>query len=122
MLVWYKKFCCGIFYLLKEKANSDIPLFATFMFTLFLFVLVTFGIESLVYLLFKTEYNLNKYIVYLLVVIIAIPNYLYVFKNSKFLDFYTEKFALPKTIIIVLFIFLCSLILVLQGGVRVDTK
>ena len=120
VLASYKKFCCGIFYLLKEKAKSDIPLFATFMFTLFLFVLLIFGLESLIYLLLKTQYYVSRYLVYLVVAFFAIPNYFFIFKDQKFLELYTEKLAWTKIITIVLLIFVCSLTLVLTAGVRID--
>ncbi len=31
MLIWYKKFVCGLFYFLRNKVNSDIPKFAAFL-------------------------------------------------------------------------------------------
>ena len=118
MLQFYKKFCCGIFYLLKVKAKSDIPFFATFMFTLFLFVLIVFGVDSLLHLLLKTKHQLSRYLVFSLIFIIAIPNYLFVFKDKLFLDFYDKKFSNLKVIVLILLIFSLSLILVLTGGVR----
>ena len=118
MLVWYKKFCCGVFYLLKEKAKSDIPFFATFMFTLFLFVLVVFGADSIIYFLLKTNYQLSRYFMYGLVFVFAVPNYLIVFKNKKFLDFYDKKLPHLKVLLLILLIFFLSLSLILIGGVR----
>jgi len=118
MLVGYKKFCCGIFYLLKDKAKSNIPFFATFMFTLFLFVLLIFGIDSLIYLLFKTTYYLSKFLMYGLVIIFAVPNYFYVFKDEKFLEYYHKRLPSLYVLAIVVFIFVGSLVLILQGGVR----
>jgi hypothetical protein len=118
MLQWYKRFCCGIFYLLKEKAKSDIPFFATFMFTLFLFVLIVYGADSLIAILLKTKYNVSRYLMFGLVFIVAIPNYLVVFKDNKFLDFYDKKLSHLKVIISILLIFVLSLGFVLMGGVR----
>jgi len=118
MLEWYKKFCCGIFSLLKEKAKSDVPFYATFMFTLFLFILIIFGTDSLIYLLLKTKYHLSRYLVFGLVFILAIPNYLLVFKDKKFLDFYDKKLSNLKVVLIILLIFFLSLISILIGGVR----
>ena len=118
MLKWYKKFCCGLFYLFKEKAKSDIPIYATFMFTLFLFVLIVFGADSLFYLMYDTKYKLSRYLVFGLIGIIAIPNYLFVFKDKKFLSFYEYKLSQQKVIILILLIFCLSLLLILNGGVR----
>ncbi len=118
MLNWYKKFCCGIFYLLKEKAKSDIPFFATFMFTVFLFVLILNGVESFIYILFKTQDQLSINLVYAYVFIFSIPNYLLVFKGKRFLEFYDNKLPHLRVVVILLLIFLSSLILILMGGVR----
>ncbi len=120
MLDGYKKFCCGIFSLLKEKAKSDVPFYATFMFTLFLFVLIVFGTDSLFYLLLKTKYQLNRYLVFGLLFIVAIPNYLLVFKDKKFLDFYDKKFSHLKVTLFILLIFFLTLSLILIGGARVS--
>lgn len=119
MIDWYKRFCCGIFYLLKEKAKSDIPFFATFMFTLFLFVLVFFGVDSIIYFLFKTKDIPNRFFVFCLILVFAVPNYLLVFKNKKFLDFYDKKISGSKVILLILLIFISSLSLVLIKGPRV---
>lgn len=100
MIEEYKKFCCGVFYLLREKAKSGIPFFATFMFTLFLFVLVVNGIDIIIYLLFKTKYQLGRFFVLCLMVLFAVPNYIFIFKNKKFLAFYDEKLSLYKEIIL----------------------
>ncbi len=116
MLEWYKKFCCGVFYLLKEKAKSDIPFFATFMFTLFLFILIVHGVDSIVYLFLKIKNIQNKYITYVLVFIFAIPNYLLVFKDKKFLHFYDKKLSYLKTVLAILLIFSICLGLVLIAG------
>ncbi len=118
MLDRYKKFCCGIFFLLKEKAKSDIPFYATFMFTLFLFVLIVFGADSLIYILLKTKHQLNRFLVFGLIFIVAIPNYLLVFKDRKFLHFYDKKLSHLKVILIILLIFFSSLTSILIGGVR----
>lgn len=118
MLDGYKKFCCGLFSLLKEKAKSDIPFYATFMFTLFLFVLIVFGGDSLIYLLLKSKHQLNRYFMFGLIFIVAIPNYLLVFKDKKFLDFYDKKLSHLKVTLIILLIFFLSLSLILIGGVR----
>jgi hypothetical protein len=119
MLVWYIKFCCGIFYLLRDSAKSDIPYFATFMFTLFLFVLSMSGIESLIYLLFKTKDYLSKFLMYGIVVMFAAPNYFYVFKDGKFLKYYHKKLPSSYVLAIVILIFVGSLVLILQAGPRV---
>ena len=118
MLEWYKKFCCGVYYLLREKAKSDIPFFATFMFTLFLFLLIINGIDSLIFILFNTRDWLSRYVMYGLVFIIAIPNYLFVFKDKKFLDFYEQKPPHLRVVLLILLIFFSSLSLILIGGVR----
>ena len=118
MLEWYKKFCCGVFYLLKEKAKSDIPFFATFMYTLFLFLLILNGAESLILILFKTSDWLSRYVMYGLLFIFGVPNYLIVFKNKKFLDFYDKKLPHLKVVLLILLIFFSSLSLILIGGVR----
>jgi hypothetical protein len=103
---------------LKDKAKSDIPFFATFMFTLFLFVLLIFGIESIVHFLLKTTFILSRYLVYLLVVVFAIPNYFYVFKDNKVLEYFDHKLSAFKTTAIILLIFVGSLVSILLGGVR----
>lgn len=118
MLNWYKKFCCGIFYSLKEKAKSDVPFYATFMFTLFLFILIVFGIDSIIYLFLKTKYKLSGYFIYSLIITFAIPNYLIVFKNKKFLALYDMRLSYLKVLLIVGVIFFSSLLLILKGGVR----
>lgn len=118
MLSLYKQFCCGIYSLLKEKANSDIPIFATYMFTLFLFVLLVFGVDSLIFLVFKTTYQLSREWMYCMVLIFAIPNYFLVFKSSKFLEFYKSRLSHKNVIFLILLIFISSLTLILIGGVR----
>lgn len=120
MLEWYKKFCCGVYYLIKEKAKSDIPIFATYMFTLFLFLLTINGIDSLVFILFKTRDWLSKYVMYSIVFIIAIPNYFFVFKDKKFLEIYEKKLPHIKVVLLILLVFFSSLSLILLGGVRSD--
>jgi hypothetical protein len=114
----YKRFCCGIYYLLRDRARSTIPVFATFMFTLFLFMLVLHGIDSLIYLLFNTPYIFNKYVVYVLLAIISIPNYLFVFRNKMFLEHYREKTPSIFVILIVIAIFAGSIFLITQAGPR----
>lgn len=105
---------------MKNKFKSDIPIFATFMFTLFLFVLFVFGIESIAYLLFKRSYKIDKYLMYLLVSIFALPNYLCVFKNRKFLFFFDRKLTNVVVILYSLSIFFISIIFILLGGTRVN--
>ena len=103
---------------MRDKANSDIPVFATFMFTLFMLMLLFYGIDSLIYLLFGTPYFLNKYIMYAILVIIAIPNYLFFFRNEKFLACYRERMPSLYVILIVFILFAGSLFLILQAGPR----
>ncbi len=118
MLEWYKKFCYGLFYLFRDKIKSDVPYYATFMFTLFLFVSFIFGCESLIYILLKKGYQLNKFLVYGSVIIFAIPNYLIVFKNKDDFEKADKKLSYLTVTIISIFILVASLILVLLGGVR----
>ena len=118
MVKYYKRFCCGIFYLLKEKAKSDIPLYASFMFTIFLFVLVLYGIESLFYLLLKYNFKIDKYLAYCICFIFAILNYFLVFKDKEFLKFYDVRISTIRTVILVLVIFISNLAFILLGGVR----
>lgn len=118
MLEWYKRFCCGLFYFFREKAKSDIPLYATFMFTVFLYILLIFGIDSFIYFLLKSKYNIGRYFMYGLVIIFAVPNFLLVFKNRRFLEYYEDRLSVQKVILLILLIFFSSLTLILIGGRR----
>ena len=118
MVKYYKRFCCGIFYLLKEKAKSDIPLFASFMFTVFLFVLILYGIESLFYLLLKYNFKIDKYLAYCICIIFGFLNYFFVFQDKELLKFYHVRTTTIRTVILVSVIFISNLAFVLLGGVR----
>jgi Mn2+/Fe2+ NRAMP family transporter len=88
------------------------------MFTLFLFVLVVYGADSIFYLLLKTKQQLSRYLMYCLVFIFSIPNYFFVFKDKIFLDCYDQKIPQFKLVQLILFIFILNLILILIGGIR----
>lgn len=118
MLYLYKRFCCGLFYFFKEKVKSDIPFFASYMFTLFLLVLVVYGLDSIIYLLIESNYKLTKYHVYGIVSVFAIFNYFMVFKNEAFLKFYDNRLPLLKVLILISVIFISCLGLILIAGVR----
>lgn len=118
MLYLYKRFCCGLFYFFKEKVKSDIPFFASYMFTLFLLVLLIYGLDSIIYLLIKTNYELTKYHVYGIVSVFAIFNYFMVFKNKSFLALYDNRLPLLKVLILISVIFISCLSLILIAGVR----
>ncbi len=115
---YYKRLCCGIFYLLKEKAKSDIPLFSSFMFTVFLFILVLHSVESVFYLLLKYKFKFDKSLVWCMCIIFAIFNYSFVFRNKLFLDLYDVRISNTSTIIVISGIFISSLTFVLLGGIR----
>ena len=89
------------------------------MFTLFLFVLIIYGIDSLLYIFSITKTYLNKYYGYLLTAMFAIPNHFYIFKDKKFLVYSNEKLPTLRIIIIVLSIFVCSIMLVIQTGPKI---
>lgn len=112
----YKKFCCGVYYLLRDKAKSDIPFFATFMLTLFLVQLSFYGINSLYRILFDDSLQLNGYMGYSVSLIFGVPNYFFVFRNKKFMEYYKQKMPSIYVIAIVVFVFTMSLFLILQAG------
>ena len=118
MLDLYKRFCCGLFYFFKEKIKSDIPFFASYMFILFLLVLVVYGLDSMIYLLVQANYELTKYHVYGIVSLFAIFNYFMVFKNKSFLKFYDNRLSLLKVLVLISMIFISCLSLILIAGVR----
>jgi hypothetical protein len=118
MLKLYKRFCCGLFYL-QSKVNPDVPVIMTFFATLLLFVLLVNGIDSVIFLLFKTPYFFNDPIVrYSIIVLAGIINYFLVFKDKKFLDYYRDKLPSALTLLIVVVIFGGSLALILLTGPR----
>lgn len=119
MLFWYRKFCCGIYDLLKEKAKSDIPALSTFVFTIFLFLMILFGLDSIIHYFFEKVFLRNKKTIYLLVLFFSIPNYLFVFRKDMFLKYYEFRVSIVKTISIVFSIILFCLILVLLDGPRI---
>src|ERR1700742_2149536 len=101
MLAAYKKFCCGIFYLLRDKARSDIPFFATFMFTLLLFQLLVYCIQSLYRIFIDTSFSYNAYEGLLISFIFGIPNYFFVFRNEKFMEYYKGRMRSRYVLLII---------------------
>ena len=95
----------------------------TFLATLFLFVLLIYGIDSLVFLLFKTPYIFgSSYIRYSIIVLAGILNYLLVFRKEKFLEYYRMKMPSVFVIAIVVIVFAGSLALILYVGPRAVHK
>jgi hypothetical protein len=117
-MILYKKLCCGIFYLLRDKARSDIPIFATFVFILLLVQMSFYALESLFEIIFRKNFVLNGYVGYVISLIFAIPNYFFVFRNNKFLDYYHQKLPSIYTILIIVVVFGGSLALILLAGPR----
>ena len=115
MINWYKRFCCGIYYFLKEKTKSTVPTYATFMFTLFLSIFLVYGADRFISVIFKTDFKISKFIMYGLLIIIGIPNYIYIFKDDKFLSFYNEKISNLNVISIILIIITLCVIMILLG-------
>lgn len=116
MFLWYMKLCGGIYCLLKDKAKSDIPYFGTYMFTLFLFELIMFIVDSILSLALKEKSVFSHLILYVFLIIFALVNYVYVFKNKTFMKYYDKKAAFSSVILIIFFIFISSMALVLIVG------
>lgn len=114
----YKKFCCSLYIFLRDHARSDIPLFATYMFTVFLFILLAHAIDSLCFLFFKTPYVLKEWVVYLLSGVFGLFNYFLVFKNRSFLKYEHDRLHPVLMFFIVVLIFGGSLGLILCAGPR----
>jgi hypothetical protein len=111
-MVFYKRFCCTLYLFLRNVGRSSIPVFATFMATLFLVQLLFYGIDSL----FKIY--TDGYVGYFVSLLFGIPNYFLVFKDSKFLDYETKPLHPLLTLGIVVLIFGGSLALILYAGPR----
>ena len=109
-MVFYKRFCCTLYLFLRDVGRSTIPVFATFMLTLFLVQLLLYGIDSL----FKIY--ANGYVGYFVSLLFGIPNYFLVFKDSKFLAYQSKPLHPLLTLAIVVLIFGGSLALILYAG------
>jgi hypothetical protein len=117
-MVFYKRFCCTLYLFLRNVGRSTIPVFATFMLTLFLFMLFFYGLDTLCFLFFDTPYIFEEYYMYIVLALFGIPNYFLVFKDSKFLDYETKPLHPLLTLGIVVLIFGGSLALILYAGPR----
>jgi hypothetical protein len=112
----YKIFCCGIFHLLRDRAGSSIPQFATFMFTLFLVQLSFYGLTGLYRIITGVTFFNSGYMGYCFSLIFGIPNYLFVFRNSKFMDHYHVRMHSLAVISVIAFVFIVSLSLIIIAG------
>lgn len=117
-MVFYKRFCCTLYLFLRNVGRSTIPIFATFMATVFLFMLLFYGLDTLCFLLFGTPYIFEEYYMYALLVLFGILNYFLVFKDSKFLAYQFKPLHPLLTLGIVVLIFGGSLALILYAGPR----
>lgn len=117
-MVFYKRFCCTLYFFLKNVGHSTIPVFATYMLTLFLFMLLFYGLDTFCFLLFDTPYIFEEYLMYIITVLFGIPNYFFVFKDSKFLEYQSKPLHPLLTLAIVVLIFSGSLALILYAGPR----
>lgn len=118
MLKEYKKFCCAFYKFQQKIGNADIATFSTFMFTIFLFELILFAADSLVYLLFKTPYYLQSRNAFIIAAIFCIPNYLLVFRKKRFLEYENRTMTNFQLLAIVVLTFGISLGLILYTGPR----
>lgn len=117
-MVFYKRFCCSI-YLWQSRINSDVPIIMTYLATLFLFMLLINGIDTVIFFIFKSPYLFNEsWVRYSILLIIAILNYFLIFKDSKFLKYQTKPLHPLLTLGIVVLIFGGSLALILYAGPR----
>lgn len=117
-MVFYKRFCCTLYFFLRNVGRSTTPVFATFMLTLFLFMLFFYGLDTLCFLLFDTPYIFEEYYMYAILALFGIPNYFFVFKDSKFLKYQSMPLHPLLTLGIVVLIFGGSLALILYAGPR----
>ncbi len=90
MLSFYHKFCCGLFYLLKNTFHSDIPFFATYMATNVLFFFYFIIFDKILSILFSTSYSDNPSS-YLIVGFFYLINYYFIFKDKRFLNSSNSK-------------------------------
>lgn len=88
------------------------------MFTVFLFMLLFYGIDSICYLLFKTPYLFEEVWMFIILGIFGAFNYFLVFKDQKFLDYQCKPLHPVLTVGIVVLIFGGSLALILYAGPR----
>ncbi|ANI90302.1 hypothetical protein A9P82_13970 [Arachidicoccus ginsenosidimutans] len=88
------------------------------MFILFLFVLLFYGLDALLFLIFKTPYIFTEHIMYLIVGIFGILNYILVFKNNEFLQYTSKRLNPILTFIVIIAIFAGGLGLILYVGPR----
>jgi hypothetical protein len=114
----YKRFCCGI-YFWESRVNSVVPIVMTYLVTLFLFMLLINGIDTFVFLLFRTPYLFNEsWVRYSILLFIAVLNYFFVFKNGKFLEYESRRLNPLLVLAIVVLIFGGSLALILYARPR----
>jgi hypothetical protein len=114
----YKRFCCALYYFFRDIVRSSIPIFATFMFTLFLFTFLFYGIDTVIYLFFKTPYFFENVEMYATLILFGIFNYIFVFKNRELFEYPSKPLHPLLTIIIVTLIFGCSLAVIFYAGPR----
>ncbi|WP_129022114.1 hypothetical protein [Edaphocola flava] len=88
------------------------------MFTLFLFTLLFYGVDSICFLLFNTPYYFGKWEMYAILGFVGIVNYLLSFKNDKFLHYRNQQLHPLLTTMIIVIIFGGSLVLILYAGPR----
>lgn len=117
-MVFYKRFCCTLYFFLQNVGRSTIPVFATFMLTLFLFILLFYGVDTICFLLFDTPYIFEENYMYIITALFGVPNYFFIFKDSKFLDYQSKSLHPLLTLSIVVFIFVGSLAVILYAGPR----
>lgn len=116
MIRQYKRFCCAFYDFQQRIGNADIAAFATFMFTVFLFEILMFGIDSLFHLLIKTPFYFNNISALIIASIFGFINYIFLFRNKKFLKYKDDPMSKLQMLIIVILIFGGSLALILIAG------
>ncbi|MET0637846.1 MAG: hypothetical protein ABWZ25_17580 [Chitinophagaceae bacterium] len=104
MLAAYNKFCCGIYFLFRDYTGSDVPFFATFTFTLFLVMLSFYGVENLYEILTTEPLTSTRWVGLFVSLIFGIPNYFFVFRDEKFLNYSREKVHPILVVVIVVVI------------------